>query len=140
MSTPGIFRFPVRTAEAFGLLEEGQRDREDIAADLDYQDSAIENFLSDVTSAGSIATFGSSLDRGRESATFASATTYSSSATFTNAFSLAPRVVVTVECGRGQDISPITTVVSTTGFSYKLTNSATSTATCFVHWVAVSQA
>lgn len=139
MSTPGIFRFPVRTAEAFGLLDQGERDREDIAADLDYQDTAIEQFLSDVTASGSVATFGRSLDRGREGATFTSTTSYSSSATFTNAFSLVPRVVLTVECGRGQDIRPILTNVTVSGFSYKLTNAATSTTTCFVHWVAVSQ-
>jgi hypothetical protein len=139
VSTPGIFRFPVRTAEAFGLLDEGERDREDIAADLDYQDTAVENFLSDVTASGSVATFGQSMDRGRDGATFATSTTYSTNVTYEATFSLVPRVVLSVECGRGQDIRPILTAVTSSGFSYKLTNAATSTTTCFVHWVAVSQ-
>jgi hypothetical protein len=138
MTTPGIFRFPIRSADVWGLLEEEKRSNEDIAADLDYQDNAIEGFLSDVTSSANVATFGESMAKGQESATMAG-TTYTSNATFGFTFSQAPRVILTVENGRGQDLRTILTNVTTSGFGYKVTAAATSTSTLFVHWVAVSR-
>lgn len=43
------FRMPVRTADIFGLNDEGeQRSTDDMAADMDFQDNAIEDFLSNV--------------------------------------------------------------------------------------------
>ena len=45
MAASRPFRFPVRTADAFGFNDEEQRSTEDIAADLDFQDNAIEDFL-----------------------------------------------------------------------------------------------
>lgn len=138
MSTPGIFRFPIRSADVWGLLEEEKRSNEDIAADLDYQDNAIEGFLSDVTSSANVATFGESVAKGQEAATM-NGTSYTSNAVYGFTFSAAPRVVLTVENGRAQDLRPILVTVSTTGFSYKVTASATSTSTLFVHWVAVAR-
>jgi hypothetical protein len=140
MSTPGQFRFPIRSADIWGLNDEEKRPDEDIAADLDYQDNSIELFLSDVTSSGNVPTFGASMDRGRSTATFSGAAVYTTSVSFEATFTATPRVVVTVECGRGQEITPILTSVTTGGFSYRLTNASTlSTATSFVHWVAVAQ-
>jgi len=140
MSTPGQFRFPIRSAEIWGLNDGEKRPDEDIAADLDYQDNAVELFLSDVTADASVATFGSSLDRGRSTATFAGSAIFTSNVVFEATFVATPRVIVTVECGRTQQITPILTGVTTTGFSYRLTNASTlSTATAFVHWVAVNQ-
>ena len=140
MSTPGQFRFPIRSADIWGLNDGEKRPDEDIAADLDYQDNAVELFLSDVTESANVATFGSSLDRGRDTATFSASAIYSTNVVFVASFSALPRVIVTVECGRGQQITPILTSVSVTGFGYRLTNASTgSTTTAFVHWVAVNQ-
>jgi hypothetical protein len=138
MTTPGLFRFPIRSADVWGLQDEQKRSNEDIAADLDYQDNSIEGFLSDVTSAANVATFGESMAKGREAAAFVSATSYSSSAAYGFTFSNTPRIILSVECGRGQDLRPILTSVSATGFSYKITAASTSTTTLYVHWVAVS--
>lgn len=138
MTTPGIFRFPIRSADVWGLLEEEKRSNEDIAADLDYQDNAVESFLSDVTSSANVATFGESIAKGASAATM-NGTTYTSSVTYGFTFSQAPRVVLTVENGRGQDLRPILTQVTTSSFDYKITTSATSTSTLFVHWVAVAR-
>lgn len=138
MTTPGIFRFPIRSADVWGLLDEQKRSNEDIAADLDYQDNAVEGFLSDVTAASNVATFGQSMAKGQESATM-NGTSYTSNATFGFTFSASPRVILTVENGRGQDLRPILVSVSSSGFSYKVNASATSTSTLFVHWVAVSR-
>ena len=44
-----IFRFPVRSADVWGLNDEEQRPTEDIAADLDFQDNAVEDYLLKVT-------------------------------------------------------------------------------------------
>lgn len=140
MSIGGIFRMPVRSADIWGLNDPDgseKRDNEDIAADLDYQDNAIENFLSDSTSPENVPTFGSSLDRGRESATMPAATKYTSAAVFVSVFPAAPRVVLTVECGRAQDLRVILTSVTTSGFGYQVTAPTSSTTTLFVHWVAV---
>ncbi len=41
-----IFRFPVRSADVWGLNDEQQRSNDDIAADLDFQDNAVEDYLS----------------------------------------------------------------------------------------------
>lgn len=140
MTTPGFFRFPVSTAEALGLYEEegSPKSREDQAGDLDFRDRALEDYVSIVTDPSTTATFGESLDRGRIALTFASATTYTSTGTFAAVFENAPRVIITVECGRGQDIRPILTEVTTSGFTFKLTNAASSTTTAFVHWYAVN--
>jgi hypothetical protein len=138
MTTPGIFRFPIRSADVWGLLEEEKRSNEDIAADLDYQDNAIEGFLSDVTSSANVATFGESVARGAEPATM-NGTSYTSNITYGFTFSAAPRVILTVENGRSQDLRPILVSVTTTGFTYQVNTSATSTSTLFVHWVAVSR-
>ena len=138
MTTPGIFRFPIRSADVWGLMEEQKRSNEDIAADLDYQDNAIEGFLSDVTSSANVATFGQSMAKGAEAATM-NGTSYTSSVAYGFTFSAAPRVILTVENGRGQDLRSILVSVSTTGFSYKVNASATSTSTIFVHWVAVAR-
>ncbi len=138
MTTAGIFRFPIRSADVWGLLEEEKRSNEDIAADLDYQDNAVESFLSDVTSSANVATFGESIAKGASAATM-NGTTYTSSVTYGFTFSQAPRVVLTVENGRGQDLRPILTQVTTSSFDYKITTSATSTSTLFVHWVAVAR-
>lgn len=140
VSTPGQFRLPIRSADIWGLNDGEERPKEDIAADLDYQDTSIESFLSDVTSDANVPTFGTSMDRGRDTATFAGSAIFTTNVTFNATFTATPRLVVTVECGRGQQITPILTGVTTTGFSYRLTNASTlSTATSFVHWVAVSQ-
>jgi microcystin-dependent protein len=48
--TAPIFRFPIRTADIWGLNDADSRKQEDIAADLDYQDNSIEQFLSDQAS------------------------------------------------------------------------------------------
>jgi len=138
MSTPGIFRFPIRSADVWGLLEEEKRSNEDIAADLDYQDNAVEGFLSEVTSSANVATFGESVARGAEAATM-NGTSYTSNVTYGFTFSQSPRVILTVENGRSQDLRPILVSVSTTGFTYRVNTSATSTSTLFVHWVAVSR-
>jgi len=138
MTTPGIFRFPIRSADVWGLMEEQKRSNEDIAADLDYQDNAIEGFLSDVTSSANVATFGESMAKGAEAATM-NGTSYTSSATYGFTFSAVPRVILTVENGREQDLRPILVSTSTTGFTYKVNASATSTSTLFVHWVAVAR-
>ena len=138
MTTPGIFRFPIRSADVWGLLDEQKRSNEDIAADLDYQDNSIEGFLSDVTSSANVATFGESMAKGAQAATM-NGTTYTSNATFGFTFSQSPRVILTVENGRGQDLRPILVTVSTSGFTYQVNASATSTSTLFVHWVAVSR-
>ena len=46
-SDQSVFRFPVRSADIWGLNEDGeQRSPEDIAADLDFQDQSIEDYLS----------------------------------------------------------------------------------------------
>lgn len=134
-----LIRLPISFAEALGLYDDDTKSDEDKAADLDYIGRALEDGLTVALGSGSVATFGSSLDRGRDGATFTGGTTYSTNVTYTNAFSAVPRVVLTVECGRGQDIRPILTSVSTSGFGYTLTAGAVSTTTCFVHWVAVSQ-
>ena len=140
MSSPGFFRFPIRSADVWGLNDEERRSNEDIAADLDYQDNAVEGFLSDVTNSVNVPTFGVSMDRGRDTATFAGAAIYSTAVAFEATFTATPRVVVSIECGRGQQITPILTALSTTSFSYRLTNASTlSTTTAFVHWVAVAQ-
>lgn len=138
MTTPGIFRMPIRSADVWGLMETEKRSNEDIAADLDYQDNAIEGFLSDVTSSANVATFGESMAKGSTPATMAG-TTYTSSVAYGFTFSQAPRVVLTVENGRGQDLRPILTNVTTSSFSYQINASATSTSTLFVHWVAVAR-
>ena len=138
MADEVLIRLPISFAEALGLYDDGKSD-EDKAADLDYVGRALEDGLTSALGSGNVATFDQSLSRGREAGTFVSTTTYSSSATFTATFSAVPRVVLTVECGRGQDIRPILTSVTTSGFGFKLTASATSTTTCFVHWVAVAQ-
>ena len=39
------FSFPVRSADVWGLNEEERRPQEDIAADLDFQDNAVEDYL-----------------------------------------------------------------------------------------------
>lgn len=39
------FNYPVRSADVWGLNEDERRDPEDIAADLDFQDNAIEDYL-----------------------------------------------------------------------------------------------
>lgn len=44
-----IFRYPVRSADVWGLNDDPgapQRPQEDIAADLDFQDNAVEDYLS----------------------------------------------------------------------------------------------
>lgn len=138
MADEVLIRLPISFAEALGLYDEEKSD-EDKAADLDYVGRALEDGLTAALGSGNVATFDQSLARGREAATFTSTTSYSSSATYTSAFSSAPRVVLTVECGRGQDIRPILTSVSTSGFGFTLTASGVSTTTCFVHWVAVAQ-
>jgi hypothetical protein len=137
VTTPGLFRFPIRSADIWGLNDGEKRSDEDIAADLDYQDNAVEQFLGDATSASNVPTFGQSFDRSNTPATFLSASSYSSSDTFSFTFAASPRVVLTVECGRGQNIAPILTAVRNTGFDYTLWNAAVSTTTCVVHWVAV---
>ena len=141
MSTPGLFRFSLRTAEILGLTDpEGADPRtdEDKAGDFDYQDRQIENYLSDVTGASNVGVFDESLQRGRELGTMPATTTYSSNAVFVTNFPATPRVVLTVECGRGQDMSAILTSVSVGGFGFKVTTAtAGSTSTLFVHWVAV---
>ena len=137
----GLFRYPVSAAEALGLYEpENQpKSREDQAADLDYRDRALEGYVSDATDPSAVPTFNQSLDRGRDAITFVSSTTFSGTGTFGAGFNSSPVVILTVECGRGQDIRPILTVVSSSGFNYKLTNAASSTTTAYVHWVAVKR-
>jgi hypothetical protein len=140
MTTPGQFRMPIRTADIWGLNDpEGseQRPDEDIAADLDYQDNAVENFLTDATSPENVPTFGESMDRGREAVTQTGTGSYSSSATFESTYAASPRVVLTVECGRAQDLTAILTSVSTSGFAYRVIAPAASTTTALLHWVAV---
>lgn len=47
MPAQSQFRFPVRSSDVFGLNDpDEQRSAEDIAADLDFQDNAIEDYLS----------------------------------------------------------------------------------------------
>ena len=141
MSVGGNFRFPIRSADIWGLNDPDgdKRTDEDIAADLDYQDNSIENFLTDATSPENVPTFGSTMDRGREAVTQTGTGSYSSAAVFVSTFSDVPRVVLTVECGRGQDLTAILTLVSTSQFAYKVIAPAASTTTAFVHWVAVAQ-
>lgn len=138
MSAGGSFRLPLKTWEAWGLLDQEERSNEDIAADLDYIDRALENFVSNVTDPSTTATFGSSLDRGRELVTMPNDTITDSTALFTTTFSTAPRVILTVECALGQDLVGMATVVGTSSFSYNVRASTVSTATLYVHWVAIS--
>lgn len=46
MSADAIFRYPVRSADVWGLNDGGNRSDDDIAADLDFQDNAVEDYLS----------------------------------------------------------------------------------------------
>jgi hypothetical protein len=139
MSVGGLFRLPIRSADIWGLNDAGEeRDKEDIAADLDYQDNAIEQFLTDATSSSNVATFGDSLARGREPVTMPGALTYSSTITYGHTFSAVPRVNLTIECGRVQALDPILTLVGTASATYTVVAPATSTTTAFVHWVAVA--
>ena len=139
MTTPGLFRFPIRTADIWGLNDGEERSSEDIAADLDYQDNAVELFLTDTSSPENVPTFGQSMDRGREPVTMPGATTYSSTITYGFTFSSAPRVTLTVECGRAQALVPILTLVGVLNATYTVVAPATSTTTAWLHWVAVSQ-
>ena len=134
------FRVPVRSAVIWGLTDEEPRDPEDIAADLDEYDTALENYVSNTSSPTNAPVFNQSYERGKESVIFAGAPSYTTNATFSHTFDGAPVVNLTVECGRGQNISPILTIVSGSGFTYRLANaSAASTTTLFVHWTAVEQ-
>lgn len=135
----GFYRQPISTAEALGLYEpeDQPKSKEDQAADLDYIDRSREDFISNATSPSTVPTFGQSLDRGRDARTMPGATTMTTTAAFSQTFNAAPRVVATIECGRGQDLRVILTSVSTSGFEYKVTAPASSTTTLFVHWMAV---
>ena len=62
-SFDGNFRVPTRSAVIWGLTEEGEpRDPEDIAADLDEYDTALENYVSNATSSSVTPVFDQSLD------------------------------------------------------------------------------
>jgi hypothetical protein len=135
------FRVPVRSAVIWGLTDEGEpRDPEDIAADLDEYDTALENYVSNGNSPNTAPVFNQSFERGKVSATFAGVGSYTSIGTFSHTFSGTPVVNLTVECGRGQNITPILTAVSGGSFTFRLANASTaSTTTLFVHWTAVEQ-
>jgi hypothetical protein len=138
MSTPNIFRFPVRSADIWGLMDEEKRTDEDIAADLDYQDNSVEQFLSNTAPAAMAATFGRSLGRGREAGTFDGTGVLTGDASYGFRFKDPPRIMLTVESETGEDIRPILISVSTTGFTYRLRNAdEESVSPVFIHWVAV---